>query len=222
MNPAHETIAAPLPDAAFAYAPGGSLMATTACDAHDAWRHLSSTVLRDPLDLEAHARRVLLACEDGPSGRAFTALVDLYLALGSRGSALRQRLLDHARPCLSPEDAAFFEQSFSAGALPSASLPIGTQSLLDPGLMGSPVMIAHTRQAVAEQTAAQRAAELVDQGDLAAARQLLEEAVMQDPDDLAAATELIGIYRYSRDAQAEQAMRDRITSRFGRTPAPWA
>lgn len=209
-------------DPAFAYVPAGRLAPHGACDPHDAWRHLCSAVARDPLDLEAHARRVLLASQSDLPGRAFTALIDLFLALGARGRGLRESLLELAAPALAPDDRAFFEQHLEPGLSAGTGLPIGTHAVLDSGLMGTTGMIAHQRAQVAERTLAEQAADLVDQGDLAAARTLLEEGLMARPDDAAASAELLAIYRHSRDVDAERLMRERLTAAHGRTPAPWA
>lgn len=215
-------VASDLIDPAFAYAPTGPLYRPGSCDPLDAWRFLSSAVARDPLDLESHARRVALAASSQHAGQTFTALMDVFLALGDKGRNLRTQLLEMATPSLSSEDADFFRQALISGLSRGAGLPMGTHSVLDPGLMGRLDMVAHQRQQAAAQSVAEQAAALVDQGDLAAARQLLEEAVLQNPDDLEASHELLGIYRHSRDSQAQQLMRDKLTARFGRTPAPWA
>lgn len=212
----------PVIDAAFAYQPGGALQAPAGCDAGDAWRHLTSAVARDPLDLEAHVRRIVLATRERSSGHVFTALIDLFLALGLQGRELRALMLATARDALTPDEAAFFEQALEPGLARSAGLPMGTQSVLDPGLMGAVEMVAQARRAVAQQSVAEQAAELVNHGDLEGARQMLEVALMENPDDTAASQELLAIYRYSRDTQAENLMRERLTTRFGRTPAAWA
>lgn len=209
-------------EAAFAYPSTGRLHAPEGCDAGDAWRHLTSSVARDPLDVEAHARRVALAVRERSASHAFTALIDLFLALGPRGRGLRALMLQTAQDCLAPEDVQFFEQAMDSGLKRGAALPMGTQSILDPGLMGAEEMVAHTRLAAAVQSVAEQAAERVNHGDLEGARQMLEEALMQNPDDTAASQELLAIYRYSRDDQAENLMRERLKTRFGRTPAPWA
>jgi hypothetical protein len=149
-------------------------------------------------------------------------MVDLFLALGPRGRELRSVMLDTVRSVLTPDDTQFFAEAMASGLNRAAGLPMGTHSVLDPGLMGVVEMVQHVRLAAAVQTIAEQAAELVDHGDLDGARLLLEDALMQNPDDTAASQELLAIYRYSRDTQAETLMRERLTTHFGRTPAPWA
>ena len=222
MHPSFEPAAAPGIDAAFAFQPAGRLHAPVGCDPRDAWQFLGSAVARDPLDVESHVRRVALATRERNTAWTFTALIDLFLALGPKGRTLRAVMLQSAKDCLSAEDTEFFEQSLDAGLSRGAGLPIGTQSMLDPGLMGAVDMIRHERAASVQQSIAEQAADLVNHGDLAGARQMLEEALMHNPDDQAASQELLAIYRHTRDDNAEQGMRARLAARFGKVPAPWA
>lgn len=218
---APEALAWPV-DAAFAYQPAGRLVPASATDPLDVWRHLSSAISRDPLDLEAHVRRVFLARQTPLTGFVFTALVDLFLALGPRGASLRHSVLQWAEDAISADEAEYLLQSLESGLIRGTPLPLGTHALLDPALMGSPDMVAHQRQAVRQLSTAEQAAALLDEGDLAGARQLLEESLLQHPDDEAATRELLGIYRHSRDDEARRAMGERLKARHGRAFDAWA
>ncbi len=209
-------------DPAFAYGEPGSLDAHPFSDGWSVWRHLSATVARDPLDLEAHVRRVRIARQLSVPGIVFAALVDTFLALGDKGLALRRRLLDATRDVLDSEEATYLERTIETGLTRGMDLPLGTPSVLDPGLMNSQPMVRHVRAVAAAMGVIEQANALLEQGDLAAARQLLEQSVLQDPHDTAVAQELLAIYRHSRDSQAEAAMREQLAARFGKAPAPWA
>ena len=65
-------------DPVFAYMRAGRLDCPPGVDPLAAWRHLSGQVARDALDVEAHVRRVLLACQPPLTERAFGALVDIW------------------------------------------------------------------------------------------------------------------------------------------------
>lgn len=126
-----------------------------------AWRQACADVARDPLQLEAHARRVLLACmaqerlqADGPRqaspGQApfgvervhvFDALVDCFLALGSRGRGFRAALLERGRLWLDDERHDFLARHLPDGLSPQDALPTYGTALLDPGLIGLPVLV---------------------------------------------------------------------------------
>jgi hypothetical protein len=149
-------------------------------------------------------------------------LVDTFLALGSKGRALREQLLDEAAEGLQDDELAFFRAAMAEGLSAEAGLPLGTLSVLDPGLMGRLHVVSQARRELQQETLAQQAAALIDQGDLAAARQLLEAGLLENPHDEDVARELLSVYRHSRDADAESAMRQRLTERFGQTPPSWA
>jgi hypothetical protein len=209
-------------DPAFAYAPLGRLEPAPSCDPSEAWRHLSAQVARDPLDLEAHARRVVLASTTRQSAQAFTAVLDLFLALGTKGHGLRKMMLHQVEGVLSSEENEFLAQALETGLTRESDLPLGTYALLDPAWMGRLDMVQHQRQQAAAQSVVDQAAALIDQGDLAAARVLLEDALLDSPEDEAVASELLGIYRHSRDPEAKQAMAQRLLARHGRVSDTWA
>lgn len=108
-----------------------------------AWRQACAEVARDPLNLDAHARRVLLAGMGGQRPQVFDALVDCFLALGERGQALRQALLDRARPWLDDESHDFLARHLPGGLTRNDPLPTHGVALLDPGLIGLPVVVRH-------------------------------------------------------------------------------
>ena len=71
-------------------------------DYHSTLMYLLSSIKREPLKLELHVQRInlLLDLEDAAGLKA--ALVDLYIALGYRGYALKLRMLSLIRPYLEP------------------------------------------------------------------------------------------------------------------------
>ena len=56
-------------------------------------RHLERKIQRNPRDLLAHTRRILLNYEARDEKACYGALIDLFLILGSRGLAIRENLL---------------------------------------------------------------------------------------------------------------------------------
>jgi len=58
--------------------------------------HLAYVVARDPGDLTSHTRRVLLSLQQPDQDRIAGSLADLFIALGTRGRSLRERLLGEA------------------------------------------------------------------------------------------------------------------------------
>jgi hypothetical protein len=123
-------------DPVFTYQRSGRLDAEYGADALAAWRHLSCLVARDPLDLEAQTRRVLLSTQPPHQVQNFGALIDLFLALGDKGRGLRKALLDVSRTCLAEEELRFLDAHLDAGLARRATLPSGTGSVLDAAEIG--------------------------------------------------------------------------------------
>jgi hypothetical protein len=105
------------------------------------WCQACAEVARDRLNLEAHVRRVLLACAAGERVHVFDALVDCFLALGVQGQTLRGSLLVQARNWLDDESHEFLLRHLASGLGPQDPLPTHAGALLDPGLIGLPVVV---------------------------------------------------------------------------------
>lgn len=189
-----------------------------------AWRYLSALVARDALDLEAHARRVMLCCQSSEAGvreHCFGALLDLFLALGPQGRGLRSRLLDLARPHLAEDEALLLRQHLESGLAATAQLPAQPGSVLDRGVLGRLDLVRHERIAARELSAFEDAMARVDEGDLDGARQQLEALVLDEPGHADASRELQNLYRYLRDEAAPAALRERLQARHGSVPPAW-
>lgn len=199
----------------------GSLEALAHGDVREQWRHLAARVARDGLDLEAHVRRVQLASRAPLTELAFGALLDLFLALGPRGRALRERLLDQAQGWLEADELHFLRAHLEPGLSRGQALPDAPGSLLHDAVAGAARMVAHERLAAAEQSALEQAVSLLEHGDLDGARSLLEQALLDDPSDAGVSAELLGIYRHARDETARAAMAARLRERHATLPAGW-
>ncbi|ACB32929.1 hypothetical protein Lcho_0654 [Leptothrix cholodnii SP-6] len=206
----------------FSHVRSGSLEPLEHGDAREQWRHLSALVARDGHDLESHARRVLLAFRPPLTDLAFGALVDLFLALGERGRGLRRRLLETGEGWLEADEAHFLRMHLEPGLTRATALPAAPGSVFHNALVGVAQMVAHQRHAVAQMSPHAQAVSLLEDGDLAGASQLLEDALLADPSDAEVSHELLGIYRHSRNDAARAAMAERLQASHGRLPDGWA
>lgn len=187
-----------------------------------AWRHLSSLVARDPADLEMHVRRILLAMQAPHQERLFGALIDLFLAVGAQCRELRALMLERSAAHLAEEEAGYLRAHLDAGLARQAVLPMGTGSVLDAAVVGQLQPVRFERAAVQVASRVEEAISLLDHGDLPAARELLEQVLLEEPGDETACRELLGIYRHSRDDVARARMQDLLLQRHGALPAAWA
>lgn len=207
-------------DPVFAYVPGGRLEVPFA-DTTAAWRHLSALVARDPLDLEAQVRRVMLASTPPMQPFAFGALLDLFLALGARGRTLRRMMLRLAAPYIETDEVKFLEAHLETGIARHALLPAGTRAVLDMAVIGNLNPVRHEKAARQSASPVEEAVSLLDHGDLQGAQALLEAHLLEEPDDELAAQELLAIYHHSRNAQDKAAMTQRLQQTHGRLPRNW-
>ncbi|MEY4749088.1 MAG: hypothetical protein RIQ60_1302 [Pseudomonadota bacterium] len=189
--------------------------------AAQAWRYLSAVVTRDGLDLEAHTRRILLACQPELRDHLFGALLDLFLCLQQQGRGLRQVMLDKARNHLDAEEIHFLEQHLEPGLSAQAQLPAQAGSVHDRGVLGSTQLVRHERVAARQLSGFEDAMARVDEGDLDGARVLLEDMLLDNPDQTDVSRELLNIYQYARDDAAKVAMQARLQQRHGALPAGW-
>jgi hypothetical protein len=192
-----------------------------ACAHAPAWRYLSALVARDALDLEAHTRRILLACQPQFHDRLFGALLDVFLALGSQGRGLRRALLNKAHGLLAADELQFLEHHLEPGLSAMAQLPAQAGSVHDRGVLGSLQLVHHQRVAARQLTAFEDAMARVDEGDLEGARLVLEQTLLDNPSQTDVVRELLNIYQYARDDAAKAAMQELLQQRHGALPAGW-
>lgn len=209
-------------DPMFVFTRAGRLDCPPGMDTQDAWRHFTMQIARDPLDIEAHTRRVLLASRPPMTDRAFGALVDLFLALGDHGRSLRRQLLEQATPWLDPDDAHFLRLHLETRLSRGAQLPTQRWSVLDTAVVGSLSMVGLQRREVEQETPFQQAMSLLEYGDLAGARGMLETALLDEPDNEEVNRELLAIYQHSRDDAGKAEMADKLVARHGALPTGWS
>lgn len=174
-------------------------------------RFLAAQILRDPHDLRHHVRRVWLAVDADDSYRLFGALIDVFLALGPRAPKLRAALLGLASPHLDQEDLAFFRTHLDHGLRFHDPIPAGSASVLDRGLIGQREIVRKERAHDTERNdPLKNAIAFLNDGQIAAARELLESALLLDPSNQPIELELLEIYRRTRDTSALHSMRDRM------------
>lgn len=100
-------------------------------------RHLLHYLARHPEALLQHVQRINLAIISEDNIKVFCALLDLYLALGAKGRALRADMLSAAMPLLTDEQTAFFLEHLDSGAAANEPHPKAPLSVLSYGFIGS-------------------------------------------------------------------------------------
>lgn len=182
---------------------------------------LAHLIAREPANLRAHVQRIGISLERRSGGDLYAALLDLFFALGPRGTPLRRRMLRAADQVLAPHHAAFLYVSLMGGLSATAPHPAARGSVLTRSVTGSLTAVSRREgPAPARSLPLEEARTYVAEGDVEAARLVLEEALAADPADADLAGELLSLYRAARDGAALLRMRERLGPQL-RDSASW-
>ncbi len=185
-------------------------------------RHLEERIERNPRDLHAHVERVLLriGCRDGADVHA--ALVDLFVALGTGGRALRVRLIGMAAAQLTAGQRAFLEAHLDAGLDAGSAGADVRGSRLSWPVAGTMQIVRRRGTAVSDAVGPlELAREQIASGDEAAAQSLLEEALERDPGRQDVCLELLELYRRRADRAGFERTRTALLGRRLACPEEW-
>lgn len=218
-------VAAPvLHNPAFGLANFTGLCLSNRYDRIEARRFLSMLIVRDRLNLRAHMQRIclILVDHDEPD-RLFGAVADLFLALGNKGQALRVTVLQLVKTQLKSADHDFLFASLASGLSRIGEHDVNG-ALLSNGVVASDLVVERQRASIAapvEVDAVELAIQHLEDGDLEGARTLLEKALLDDPSNEVAETELLEIYRRSRDKQHIRAMSRALQAKGVKLSPAW-
>lgn len=159
-------------------------------------QHLEQKIQRNPRDLRSHVQRVLMlhALRDAPGVNG--ALIDLYLALGPNGMALRQRLLEGTADQLASTQLEFLSRHLETGLSGSEVIPDVSRSCLSKQVRGTTAIVARKISGDAQTTdIVSLARESMANGQIKSAQLLLEGALETDPGRADVCTLLLNLYQ---------------------------
>lgn len=158
-------------------------------------RHLIS---RNPANLAAHVRRVLIARSYRQGKVVQEALEELFRILGNKGKGLRRHLLALCAPFLDADTL----KRLKGNASPSAAIPIVVRSSVPRASANEP--------SGSGETVVIEALGYLDAGQVEEAQVLLESHLQKTPEDVEATRVLLDIYRRARDHAAFTALRRQL------------
>jgi len=185
---------------------------------------LGHRILGKPADLRAHVQRILLLVKDGDGAALYSALLDLMISLGANGRALKQQMLRLAEPLLAPATMAFFREHLDRGVAPDDPQVRRVKGALlrVSHVAGVPLVTRAGEQSTQLVSVMDQANSLLEYGQLEQAVELLENALLQDPDQESEAELLLGLYRLLREEARWHGMCEQLQINFNRLPAAWA
>lgn len=106
--------------------------------------YLCARVAARPGDLLSHTQRILLSYRLSDTDHAFGALVDLFVATGTKALPLRKTLVARCQDLISLEQHALLSMNLVAG-LTAASAPACTHSVLGEGIVSQRCAVGRTQ-----------------------------------------------------------------------------
>lgn len=174
-----------------------------------AWRFLSHHIRRYPQDLRAHTQRILLAQQEPLRNRLGGSLQDVFIALGSSGSLLREHLFGLVQSDLSEADQAIFQQWLREPADNGMKQRWREGSVLASGQEAAAARLLDMERTQANAEYSNVMEEVIaclEYGQIDTARELLETEVLADRADEAMEQELVNIYQYTRNKEGLNGM----------------
>ncbi len=176
--------------------------------------YLAHKVVRQVTDLESHTQRIIIYSKFRNADAVYGALLDLFIALGDKGFAIRQRMLNMVAKIIGRARYAQLLGVLERGVTTDELLPHTPYSMLSGSFMGaSPLVYKCSVDDVEIRQPLDEARDLVDSGMIDEGRKLLESSLLLDRSNEALSLELLEIYRHTQNKDAFNKMFVRIGRR---------
>ncbi len=156
-------------------------------------------IARKPRHLLSHVQRIVICYENSWSGQLLAALIDFLMVLNGRGKAISQRLLLGAKSRLTQDDLRLL-QDFLSNKASTKRANANQYSIFSKGLEGAGHVVEQARQARRlDYDPLELARDHIEYSQLDHAKQVLEQAVNNDPNRVVLQEELLELYWSTRD-----------------------
>ena len=185
--------------------------------------YLAHAIAASPSDLLRHTQRIFFFYEKHDSEGLYSALLDLFIALGNMGVGLRKRLLKGSQDRLMPDHYGVLAQWLDqASPCPEKDIPLPSQSVLNMGITGVRELVKVFNAGTGEERdPLLEAREHIEYFQIEEARDLLESAVLEHPERKALHIELTNLYQATRDHAHLRAMREKLSQIMTELPECW-
>jgi hypothetical protein len=185
--------------------------------------HLSHDVALAPRNLLRHTQRIIFHYRIADADGLYSAFYDLFTVLHGKGRRLRARLLKGASSRLAPEHFEALSSWLSNETPPAGkNLPEPPRSVLSQGVDGVCELVRAIETAGRpRRDPLVEAREHIEYSQIEEARDLLESAVLEDPDRAELQTELLHLYLATRDHEHFRTMREKLTEIVTTLPDEW-
>ncbi len=226
-------------DAYFSVTAARSLFLTQMPDFNTTINALEHLILLNPKHLRSHAQRLILLHKNNEPQLFTGAIFDLFFSLGTEGRPLKKYFLQLADGFIARDEHTLLIEKPSQlldrqhelvqkaqGCLflghPEPTPPLLVRAIGGKNTPLAPFGAASTPIAQKPMSAIAEANQLIDDGQLDLAMDVLEDAVLADPHELEAIKFLLQLYVLSGAEIRREIMEEQLKINFGALPAEWA
>ena len=185
--------------------------------------YLSHQVSRLPDALSSHVQRVCLHAAAKNSEQTYAALLDLNFVLGDKGLRLRKRLLFQCKEVLEESHYKALTERTIQPANQQSHCPWSKYAVLYTIPSNNQIVSRSEPRTDLEQLdVINEARDFLDNGQLTEAQTLLENALIESPERADIATDLLEIYRHTRNKDALSTMLNKLAESNHRDTESWA
>lgn len=172
----------------------------------DLYQQIMFKVFRQPKQLPSHLQRIYFTYSHGMAEQLYAALVDLLWVLDGNGKALSHKMISASKSLLTEEQFGMLRNFIKQ---PDIILLTGNKfSIFCTGLVGTNTLVTKHEAVAIEQDPLILARDYVEYSQLDAAIQTLETGVVDIPDRQELQTELLELYKVTKNIKAYTKMRD--------------
>ena len=184
--------------------------------------YFSHCIARNPKDLLAHVQRIHFASARGSRLEIYSAMLDLFIALGSHGLPLRRTMLAQVSSQLDPQQLVFLSDALKAGISTRDVINDSGISTLISGYSGCDDLVT-TQGPQGEENGdpLQQAMASIECSDLEEARAILEESLYSDRTNMDQQKLLLEIYRKTGDKKHFMALYETFEGDSNPAYADW-
>ena len=181
--------------------------------------HFIYQISRKPNNLLPHIQRIYYCFQENLTEQLYAALLDFFIILQNRGKSLRLRMLRGTKSRLSEQHNELLQACLDN----QPALPGNSFSVLHPGCVGHAEYIKVADEPSAQDhDPLQLAHDYINYSQLAEAKQVLEQAILEQPENIALSELLLELYQSTQDFSGWQRMLNFFTQQPGNLPACWA
>ncbi|HID44728.1 MAG TPA: hypothetical protein EYP34_03095 [Chromatiaceae bacterium] len=187
----------PPAEAVFIVADNPDLFLTVGSPTKQTAAYLDHRITRNPLELRTHTQRIYLHLANNNNAGVYAGLLDLFIALETKGLSLRTHLLKRCSRILDPVQKNFFQVHLESGITSTTPLAETADSLLHKGLESALPLISKIRSGSSPRHSdpLAEALDYLEYGQLEQAMQTLETALIDDPSSRTLMQELLELYK---------------------------